>query len=190
MREFTTSIRTVTAAAVLAVAGFATTAWAGEPPPPPPPPPHAMGQMGHPPMHCGGGMMGHGMHGMMGNRGAGMMRGMHGRMDQRLSRLHDDLHLNDNQAEAWQTYKKALRTQIHALAQHHRMGQGMMGQQGERQTAPELLDRRVQAMQARLQAMQSLAKATHDFYNQLSPTQKTIFDLEVGQHYGHGHRWR
>lgn len=150
MQTLPRSMRVVMVAAVLIMAGFAVAVPAGATEAP----------SGRHHMHCTENMQQH--------------------VDRRLTRLHADLHLTADQATAWQTYEKTIRTQMQTLAKHHKKPH-----EEHAATAPQRLDRHIAAMQAWLDALKPLAAATHTFYDQLSPTQKTIFDLET-RHHGHG----
>lgn len=102
-------------------------------------------------------------------------------MDKRLSRLHADLHLSADQQAAWKSFTSSIKAQVQAMEQQ--VAQHIAAYKDHanktRMSTPARLDARVQAMQARLDALKALDKATKTFYEKLSPTQQTIFDLEA-----------
>ena len=106
-------------------------------------------------------------------------------MDRRLSRLHADLHLSADQQGAWESFTSSVKTQVQAMEQHvaQRIATHKEHAGKTRMSAPDRLDAWVQALQARLDTLKALDKATKTFYEKLSPTQQTIFDLEAPHHH-------
>lgn len=124
------------------------------------------------------------------------------RIDARLARLKADLHLQPDQMTAWQQFDGTVQAETQAMLKrfehfHHRWNKAAGDQHKtwhrRSMSAPQRMDRRVKALQARLQILQKLDSATKAFYAHLSPTQQTIFNLEAPRHrhWHHAfHHWR
>lgn len=102
------------------------------------------------------------------------------RFSARQARLHEALKLSAAQQGAWDAYQAAVRPQPRAM-------------QGERKpmaslSAPERMQRRIDAGKVRLARMEARLAATRTFYAQLTPAQKQVFDERVARRHRHGKR--
>lgn len=180
-------------AGILTVAGLlslpaAAMAFSG----PAPGPQHCPPPMGRPMM----------AHGWAGHRHRPDSRTIAQRIDARMARLKADLHLKPDQMAAWQRFDGTVQGETQAMLKrfkhfHPRWNKATGDQQKtwrqRSMSAPQRMDRRVKALQARLQILQKLDSATKAFYAHLSPTQQTIFNLEAPRHrhWHHAfHHWR
>ena len=102
------------------------------------------------------------------------------RFDARQARLHDALKLSTGQQRAWEAYQSAMKPQPRAM-------------QGERQpvaglSAPDRMQRRIDAGKLRLARMEARLAATKAFYAQLTPEQQKAFDEKVATGHRRGQR--
>lgn len=95
--------------------------------------------------------------------------------------LKNDLHLQKDQMAAWQNFAQV--ADSNAKAMRHAME--TRHQAKHPRNAPERMQARIDFMQQRLQAMRKMQNALKGLYAKLSPTQRTILDLELHPH----HRW-
>jgi len=111
--------------------------------------------------------------------------GHFGRMDpvamtqQRLERLGKQLYLKPGQQNAWQTYAAAMTGLAQERVQEMAGWKPGQLQGGEDITTPDRLDRMVERMRKGADKLAKVAGETRTFYVQLSPEQKTIFDLQA-----------
>ena len=124
------------------------------------------------------GMMGPGMHGMMGQgmMGPGMMMGYGPMMEGRLAYIKAELGITDAQTEAWNDYVSAVKARATTMqGMHTTMMQTM--QSG---SAVERMEAHTQAMQSMVESMKALKPATEALYKVLSDEQKKKADLLLG----------
>lgn len=96
---------------------------------------------------------------------------------QRLDRLGKKLNLKPSQQDAWKSFSAGMLK----LAQEHaqEMGKGPLGDRSklEELSTPDKMEKMAAAMRKHADSLSKLASDTKPFYDQLSPEQKTIFDL-------------
>jgi hypothetical protein len=145
--------------------------------------PGGMGMQG-----MAGGEMGQMMQRMMAmHRGAGAMRPFQ-RIEGRLAYVRAELRITEAQAPQWNAFADTVRSQAETLRQAH--AQAMQARAGgQAASAPELLDRRVALLAARLDAMRVIAAAARPLYDALSDEQKRTAD-ELMTEYMPGMRMR
>ena len=92
------------------------------------------------------------------------------RWEERMALLESRLKLNDEQQEAWQSFRAAVDAQHRAMAgqrpRSERSGMNVMQQ----------FDARIAFMEARLASMRAVSKAVDDLYAGLSDEQKVVID--------------
>lgn len=101
------------------------------------------------------------------------------------ARLKSDLHLKQDQMAAWQNFTQVTEANARSLRPHP-LGPG---QSKCPASAPDRLQARIGFARQRLDAMEKLQGALRQLYAKLSPTQRTILDLELHPHHGPRH-WR
>ena len=90
------------------------------------------------------------------------------RWEERMELLQSQLKLNDEQQQAWQSFRAALE------AQHRSMtGQGPRSERPDMDLVQQF-DARIAFMEARLASMRAVSKAVDDLYAGLSDTQKAV----------------
>lgn len=96
---------------------------------------------------------------------------------QRLDSLGKKLNLKASQQEAWKSFSAGMLK----LAQEHaqEMGKGPLGDHSKHEdlSSPDKMEAMAAAMRKHADSLSKLASDTRPFYDQLSPEQKTIFDL-------------
>lgn len=100
------------------------------------------------------------------------------RMEEHMHALHDKLKLAPAQESAWNNFIAATKPQGRPQRDREDFSQ---------LTAPERLDRRMEAEKEHLNRMEEHARALKAFYAQLSPEQKKTFD-ESFHPFGPAHR--
>jgi uncharacterized coiled-coil protein SlyX len=92
------------------------------------------------------------------------------RWEERMALLESRLNLNDEQQDAWQSFRAALDAQHRSMAgqrpRPERSGMNVMQQ----------FDARIAFMEARLAGMRAMSKAVDDLYAGLSDAQKAVMD--------------
>jgi hypothetical protein len=92
------------------------------------------------------------------------------RWEERMALLESRLNLNDEQQQAWQSFRAALDAQHRAMVgqrpRSERSGMNVMQQ----------FDARIAFMEARLGGMKAVSKAVDDLYAGLSDEQKIVID--------------
>ena len=96
---------------------------------------------------------------------------------QRLDALGKKLNLKASQQDAWKSFSAGMLK----LAQEHaqEMGKGPLGDHAKHEdlSTPDKMEAMAAAMHKHADSLSKLAGDTRPFYDQLSPEQKTIFDL-------------
>lgn len=100
------------------------------------------------------------------------------RFEARQAALHDALKLSPAQAGAWSAYQAAIKPAARP-ARGERKAMAAL-------TAPERMQRRVDAGKRRLARMESRMAAVSSFYAQLTPEQKKVFDERTAKRRQHG----
>jgi LTXXQ motif family protein len=111
-------------------------------------------------------MTGGGMDGMSGPMA--MMQPRH--VEGRIAFLKTELKITDPQSQQWNTFADALRQNAKTMMTMH---EGMMGS-GTAASAPEMAEREIKLLSARLDAMKAIAAAETALYAVLSEEQKKI----------------
>jgi len=96
-----------------------------------------------------------------------------------LDSLKTELKLTAKQQPAWETFEKAVRTQMAAHGAGHRMGQGMAN-------GPDEMQAHIAFMEQRLAGMKTILKARTELEQVLTPEQKKVFDQFGPHHHRHG----
>jgi periplasmic protein CpxP/Spy len=94
--------------------------------------------------------------------------------DSTLQGLHDSLHLNVSQEDAWRTFEAASQPSADQAARA-RAAQAML----PHLTSPQRVDLSIAAMQADLETMRARGAALKAFYAVLSAGQQQIFDRQT-----------
>lgn len=99
----------------------------------------------------------------------------------KLESLGKNLYLKPGQQNAWQTYVSAM-TRMAREHTQERAGRWQERQhRSEHISTPDRLDLMIERMRNGAEKLAKVAGETRTFYAQLSPEQKTIFDLEARQ---------
>ena len=123
-----------------------------------------------------------------------MMRNGKPRTEGYLAFLKAELKITGEQEDAWESYADTLREIHQAMADRmgrmRQKGMGQMGrrmmQEGERKSAPEALQARIDMMESMLANLKKLQGATAELYKALDDTQKATADELLGMPCGMG----
>jgi protein CpxP len=96
----------------------------------------------------------------------------------RLDSLKKKLNLNASQQDAWQTYSASMLKLAQERAQD-RQSRRSAYRPGNDLSTPEKLEKMAERMRKGADSLAKLAADTKTFYAQLTPEQKTIFDLSA-----------
>jgi hypothetical protein len=136
----------------------------------------------------GGGMMGGDMGRMMQPMMQQMMQGRMAaaamqpfrRIEGQLAYFHAELRITDAQAQPWNTFADAVRTQAERLRQATQ--QAMTGAT-EPGPAPQQMERRIALLSAHLEAMRAVSAAATPLYAALSEEQRRAADELMSEHF-------
>jgi hypothetical protein len=102
----------------------------------------------------------------------------HAFFEQHQKELHDKLVLTANQEPAWKVF-------VEKTKPTEQPDGGHQSSEWAKLKTPERLDLMLSKMKAHEQRLESHAKATKEFYQQLTPAQKTVFDQAFVRHAAH-----
>lgn len=96
-------------------------------------------------------------------------------MEHRLDRVGADLHLKKSQQPAWNNFRKAVEGRFEAMQEYEREKM-----RDPSKTAPVQVHQRILLMKRRLHSLRAIQSVLDPFYRELTPMQRTIFNLEFG----------
>jgi len=106
-------------------------------------------------------------------------------MQKDIDELQKQLHLKDVQQAAWTQYKSFVTSSINEYAKEKGGRRSQANASQESKSTPERIQFAAARMRDRADKLDKLGKQTESFYQELSPEQKTIFDLHFRRRFEH-----